>query len=181
MTDNHDLDKARLRRAEPEDAQALATFATRAFTDTYAIHNTEEDLRAYLAGAYGIPQQTRELTDPRMITVLAEGPVGIIGYAQLRRKEVPPCVTQERPVEIYRFYVDRVAHGTGLAGRLMGETLAAARDLGGMHAWLGVWERNARALAFYKKQGFVDVGTQDFLLGSDRQTDRVLVRVLDNS
>ena len=180
MTDNHDFDKATLRRAEPADAPALASFATRAFTDTYAIHNTEEDLRAYLAAAYGIPQQTRELTDPQMITVLAEGAVGIVGYAQLRRKEVPPCVTHERPVEIYRFYVDRTAHGTGVAARLMGESLAAVRDLGGKHAWLGVWERNARALAFYMKQGFMDVGTQDFLLGSDRQTDRVLVKVLDN-
>jgi ribosomal protein S18 acetylase RimI-like enzyme len=165
----------------PADAAALAAFATRTFTDTYAAHNTEEDLHAYLAGAYGVPQQTRELTDPEMITVLAEGAAGIIGYAQLRRKDLPLCVTHERPVEIYRFYVDRAAHGTGVAARLMGGALAAARDLGGKHAWLGVWERNARAIAFYKKQGFVDVGTQDFLLGSDRQTDRVLVKALDDS
>jgi ribosomal protein S18 acetylase RimI-like enzyme len=180
VTGTYDFDKVTLRRARAGDAAALAAFATQAFIDTYAAHNTEKDLRAYLAEAYGAPQQTRELTDPQMITVLAEGPRGIIGYAQLRRKDVPPCVTHERPVEIYRFYVDRTAHGTGVAARLMTEAFASARDLGGKHVWLGVWERNARALAFYRKQGFADVGTQDFLLGGDRQTDRVLVKVLDN-
>ena len=168
-----------LRRAVPADAAPLAAFATRAFADTYAAYNTAEDMRAYLATAYGVDRQARELTDPEMLTVLAESEGGMAGYAQLRRKTVPPCVTHENPVEIYRFYVDRSAHGTGVAARLMAESLAAARDLGGNHIWLGVWEKNARALAFYRKQGFRDVGTQDFWLGSDRQTDRVLVKRLE--
>jgi ribosomal protein S18 acetylase RimI-like enzyme len=163
------------RRAVPADAPALAAFATCTFTDTYASHNTDEDMRAYLAGAYGVDHQTRELTDPEMITVLAESSNGIVGFAQLRRKAVPACITQSRPVEVYRFYVDQPAHGTGVAGRLMAEAIGAARDLGGEHLWLGVWERNDRAIAFYRKQGFEDVGTQTFQLGADRQTDRVLV------
>ena len=87
-------------------------------------------------------------------------------------------MNQDAPVEIYRFYVDATAHGTGVAQRLMSEALAAARDLGGTHAWLGVWERNPRAIAFYFKCGFRDVGRQLFQLGADSQTDRVLERRL---
>jgi ribosomal protein S18 acetylase RimI-like enzyme len=41
-----------------------------------------------------------------------------------------------------------------------------------------VWERNRRAQAFYKKSGFVDVGTQTFLVGTDEQTDRVMELIL---
>lgn len=40
--------------------------------------------------------------------------------------------------------------------------------------WLGVWERNARAIAFYKKYGFVERGEHVFLLGHDRQRDIVM-------
>ncbi|HET9425386.1 MAG TPA: GNAT family N-acetyltransferase [Gemmatimonadaceae bacterium] len=170
---------AACRRASGRDAAALAEFAARTFTDTYAAFNSEEDMRAYLAGAYGVAQQSLELADPGMITVLAESAEGIVGFAQVRRSEAPPSVTHDRPVEIYRFYVDRSAHGTGVAPRLMNAALDAARDLGGSHAWLGVWERNARAIAFYAKSGFRDVGTQTFQLGADRQTDRVVVRALD--
>ena len=42
--------------------------------------------------------------------------------------------------------------------------------------WLGVWERNPRAIAFYTKCGFVDVGEHAFVFGTDEQTDRVMAR-----
>lgn len=164
-----------IRRGVANDAAALAEFSARTFTDTYAAHNTAANLRAHLDTAFGVPQQTRELTDPAASTVIAEWSGAIAGYAQLRRAPAPSCVTAEAPIEIHRFYVDRSAHGTGLAALLMTEAHRAAWALGGRHVWLGVWERNARAIAFYRKSGFVDVGTQDFFVGADRQTDRVVV------
>ena len=45
--------------------------------------------------------------------------------------------------------------------------------------WLGVWEHNPRARAFYRKWGFVEVGTHIFVLGSDPQTDILMQRVMD--
>lgn len=165
----------RVRRGSPEDAAALSELAARTFTDTYAEFNTAEDMRAYLERAYGVERQTLELNDPGMITVLAETPDGLVGFAQVRRGDAPPCVERQGAVEVYRFYVDRRAHGTGVAARLMDGVKAAARDLGGRHLWLGVWERNPRAIAFYRKSGFSDAGTTWFQLGSDRQTDRVMV------
>ena len=87
-------------------------------------------------------------------------------------------MTQARPIELQRFYVDRPAHGTGVAQALMGAARQAAREFGGEHLWLGVWERNPRAIAFYTKAGFRDVGSTVFQVGPDRQTDRVLVAPL---
>ena len=63
----------------------------------------------------------------------------------------------------------------GLAHRLMAAAMDAARELGGRHLWLSVWERNSRAIAFYGKHGFRDVGAEDFWVGADCQTDRILV------
>jgi ribosomal protein S18 acetylase RimI-like enzyme len=168
----------RYRRGVPADAARLAEFAARTFTETYEKHNTPEDMRAYLAGAFGVAQQARELSDPAMVAVLAESGDAIVGYALLRRGGSPPGSQLDAPIEIYRFYVDSAAHGTGVAQRLMAESLMAAQDLGGRQVWLGVWERNPRAIAFYMKCGFRDVGTQLFQLGADLQTDRVLVQNL---
>lgn len=56
----------------------------------------------------------------------------------------------------------------------MAAAIAAARSRGATALWLGVWERNPRARAFYGKSGFTDVGSQTFLLGTDEQTDRVM-------
>jgi ribosomal protein S18 acetylase RimI-like enzyme len=164
-----------VRRGIPGDANALAEFAARTFADTFADDNDPADMAAYLASAYGVRQQSAELEDPEVVTLLAVRDDVLVGYAQVRRQSPPACVTVERPVELRRFYVDRSEHGRGVARTLMEAAHAAARVLGGRHVWLGVWERNARAIAFYRKSGFVRVGSHDFFVGADRQTDDVFV------
>jgi GNAT superfamily N-acetyltransferase len=139
-------------------------------------------MAAHLASRYGIGQQAQELADPDVITLIAEAAGRLAGYAQVRRGLSPPdCVIGEAPVELWRFYVDRPWHGRGLAQRLMAAVHKAARELDGRTLWLSVWERNPRATVFYERSGFHDVGTQDFWLGTDRQTDRIMVARLSPS
>jgi ribosomal protein S18 acetylase RimI-like enzyme len=164
-----------IRRGVLGDAAALAELAARTFTDAFGSDNRPEDLQAHLACAYGVAQQSAELADPNIVTLLADRGGALIGYAQVRRHTVPACVTQDRPIELQRFYLDRSAHGTGVARELMSAVHETARELGGRHLWLGVWERNARAIAFYSKMGFTKVGSHHFHVGTDQQTDDVMV------
>jgi GNAT superfamily N-acetyltransferase len=122
-----------------------------------------------------VRQQTEEISHPDVITFVMESGGALAAYAQVRQIPAPACVTGEAPVELGRFYVDRPWHGRGLAQRLMAAVHEAARELGGRTLWLGVWEHNPRAIAFYEKCGFHDVGAQDFLLGADLQSDRIMV------
>jgi ribosomal protein S18 acetylase RimI-like enzyme len=167
-----------IRRAVPDDAAVLAELAARTFTDWFAADNRAEDMDAHLARSYGEALQRRELEDPDWVTLLAESDGRAIAYAQVRRGAAPACVLGDAPVEIARFYVDRSFHGKGVAQALMNAAIDAAQALGGKTLWLGVWERNPRAIAFYEKCGFRDRGSQPFLLGSDLQTDRLMVRAL---
>jgi GNAT superfamily N-acetyltransferase len=84
-------------------------------------------------------------------------------------------VQSDAAVELLRFYVDPRWHGRGVAQLLMQHVREAARKLGAHDLWLSVWERNPRAMAFYTKSGFRDVGSKDFFVGTDRQSDRVMV------
>lgn len=165
-----------MRRAQPADAGPLAEFATRAFVDTYGAYNKPEDLAAYLAGTYSAAHQAAEIADPEMITLVAEEDGQLAAFAQVRRQPLPEGVNGDVGVEISRFYVDRAWHGRGLAQKLMAAAFEAARELGAeTKVWLGVWEHNPRAIAFYEKCGFRDVGLKSFLIGEDLQTDRVLI------
>lgn len=170
---------ARIRRGVPGDALALAEFASRTFSETFGAENREDDLEQHLRSSFGPAQQGVELADPDLITLLAEAEGKLAAFAQIRRARVPECVTGLAPVELWRFYVDRPWQGRGMAQRLMTSARQAARELGGRTFWLGVWERNLRAIAFYQKCGFRDVGSHEFWLGSDRQTDRVMVTPLE--
>jgi GNAT superfamily N-acetyltransferase len=165
-----------IRRATPADAAPLAALAARIFTETFAADTAPDDLAAFLAKAYGVRQQSEEISNPDVITLVAEAPEGLVAYAQVHRGgAAPEHVEAEQPVELWRFYVRKDWHGGGLAHRLMAAVMDAARELGGRHLWLSVWERNPRAIAFYGKHGFRDVGAADFWVGSDCQTDRILV------
>ena len=117
--------------------------------------------------------------DPRRETFVAATEGGrLIGFVQLLAGEAPPSVRGPAPIELLRLYVARHYHGRGVAQALMAAALEAAADQGAQTVWLGDWERNPRAIAFYRKCGFEDVGSQVFILGTDRQTDRVMARPL---
>jgi len=167
-----------IRKAEVSDAEELARFAARTFSEAFGAQNTPEDLALYLAKAYGLAQQGAELRDPAWTTLLAEKGKSLAGYAQVRTGPIPACVTGQSPTELYRFYVDSPWQGQGLARRLMAAVDEEAIRRGARTLWLGVWERNTRAQAFYRKCGFVDVGEHSFMVGTDRQRDRVMSRSL---
>ena len=155
-----------IRRAVADDAAPLAEFATRIFIETFGPDNNAADIDAYVAKTYGREKQAREITDPSIITLVDDRDGMLVAFAQLR--------IERDALEIARFYVDRALHGQGVAHALMHACLEIAEQAGFRKLWLGVWEKNRRAIAFYEKCGFRDVGSQPFLLGSDLQTDRVM-------
>lgn len=162
-------------RGGTADAAELADFAARTFEETFAADNNPSDLEAHLTANYGLQQQSAELADPLISTILVRADRALVAYAQVRQSTPPSCVVHESPIELHRFYVDQRMHGSGLAQELMRAVHRAAGEFGGRHIWLGVWERNPRAIAYYKKSGFVDVGSTLYTVGPDRQTDRVLI------
>lgn len=171
-----------VRLAGAADAAALSAFAERIFRETFGPDNTPANLDLYCLQVFSPVLQAAEIADARIVTLVAVDAGGaIVGFAQLRLGPVPECVTGPMPLELVRFYVDTPLHGTGLARRLMEAVVDAARGQGVRTLWLGVWEHNPRAQAFYRKAGFTDVGAQTFRLGSDLQTDRVMMRALYGS
>lgn len=166
-----------IRRAVPADAAPLADLAARTFRDTFEADNKPEDMTEHVAKSYSPAQQLAEITSPDVTTLLATSG-GPVAFAQLRPGKAPTCVTSSQTVELWRFYVDKAWHGRGIAKQLMQAVLEEAAAAGATTLWLGVWERNPRAIAFYRKFGFEDVGAHEFHLGADVQTDRIMVRNL---
>ena len=160
-----------IRQATTADAASLSDLGARTFRETFGPANRPEDIDAYLAKTYGEAQQRREIEDPRVATLVGEQDGSLIAFAQLR-------IEPSGKIEIARFYVDRPYQGRGVAQMLMQAVVEEAQRARARVLWLGVWERNDRAIAFYSKCGFRDTGSQPFLLGSDLQTDRVMVRSL---
>ena len=137
----------------------------------------------YPAEAFSPNQQAFEIADPMSTVLVAEhhdasGDAELVGYAHLVSGPAPEAVQGPQPLELKRLYVARAWHGRRVAQALMDAAIDAARARGAQILWLGVWEQNPRAVAFYAKYGFVRVGEQTFMLGADSQTDWLLSRPL---
>jgi ribosomal protein S18 acetylase RimI-like enzyme len=167
-----------IRRGTLADAALLSDLGARTFSDTFAADNTAEDMAAYIATFFNIAQQTAELEDPGSTFLIAEVEGRAAGYAMLHDGEPEKGVAGGNPIELVRLYVSREWLGRGLGEQLMRACLDEAQQAGHDSIWLGVWERNARAQAFYRKWNFRTVGEHMFQLGSDLQRDLVMERPL---
>lgn len=168
-----------IRRATAADAGRLAELGAETFTETFAEQNTPEDLGAYLSEAFTAARLAEELADDASTFWLAEVEGEPAGYAKLHAGEAPACVGGDRPIELARLYVLRRWLGRGVGETLMRECVEEARRQGYQTMWLGVWERNARAQAFYRRWGFRKVGEHVFQLGSDPQIDWLMEREME--
>lgn len=165
-----------LRKAEPTDAAELSRLAEQTFRDTFGAANSDEDMDLHCRTRYGVSIQAAEIASTTMLTLLGEDDGRLVGFAQLRWEGAPECVTAQAPGEIQRLYVDAAWHGKGVAQQLMHACIAEMEAHGSDVVWLGVWERNPRAIAFYRKFGFVQVGDHVFPVGGDPQRDIVMAR-----
>lgn len=168
-----------IRQAGPQDLDLLAELSVSTFREAFESFYSAANFDAFLQGAFNPEKLGRELADPAC-TFLIAGMEGVpVGYALVRRGPAEACVQGPDPIELVRIYVLQKAVGKGLGPALMEACIGVAKTQGARTLWLGVWERNSRALAFYTRNGFVDVGYHHFQVGSQTDIDRILVKDLD--
>jgi GNAT superfamily N-acetyltransferase len=144
--------------------------------DTFAAHNTPEDMAMFLTTTYGPDLQAAELTDPATVFLIAECNGTAAGYSMLLAGATEVGIGGDHPMELRRIYTLQEWVGRGVGAALIQAAIDEAQQRGHDTLWLGVWEHNPRARAFYRKWGFVEVGTHIFVLGSDPQTDILMQR-----
>lgn len=171
-------EKITIRPASLEDAQLLAEFSATTFFETFASFNTEEDIMSYIRENFNTRQVTVELQEPGTTFLLAQQYGSVVGYAKLKKREKSEDLSEENTIEIERIYSSKDYLGKGVGKKLMEACLTLATQHGNKVIWLGVWEHNPRAIAFYKKWGFEEFGSHPFVLGKDVQTDLLMKKKL---
>jgi diamine N-acetyltransferase len=167
-----------IRHARAEDAALLAELGARTFAETFGADNRPEDMTAYLISSFGGAQLAAELADPNSFFLFAEMQGVAAGYAKLRAGVAHESVRGKKPIELERLYVSLEWLGRGVGAGLMQVCIDEAMQKGYRTIWLGVWEHNHRARAFYRKWNFREVGEHIFQLGDDPQTDILMERSL---
>ena len=163
-----------IRYGTTDDAKMLSKLGAKTFYETFAKDNIPENIEAYLKASFSPEIQFSELSNPENIFLIVESENIPIGYAQLILNSKDEAIQRTRPLEIRRIYAAQEYLSKGVGKALMQATIKEARQRGCDCVWLGVWEKNQRAIEFYEKWGFRKVVTHIFSVGDDPQNDYVM-------
>jgi len=155
----------------------LAEIGGNTFYETFANDNSEADMQAYIDKTYNLKQVAENLLNPSIIYFVAYGLNQVLGYIKLIENSNAAGLNG-KAMELEKIYVRKQAHGSQVASMLMQQAIDLAKEKGYEHLFLGVWQDNERALAFYKKFGFNIFNTRQFNLGERICDDYLLHRVI---
>jgi ribosomal protein S18 acetylase RimI-like enzyme len=154
--------------------ELLQEISKKTFFETFASSNTAEDMEKYLSTNFSNEKLTVELSEANSLFYFAVTDAKVIGYLKLNFGQAQTEMLAENALEIERIYVLKDFLGKQIGQILYEKALQIAREKQVSFVWLGVWEKNTRAIAFYQKNGFVKIGTHIFKLGNDEQTDFIM-------
>jgi ribosomal protein S18 acetylase RimI-like enzyme len=168
--------KWQIKAAVESDLDALQTVARVTFQETFAHLNSAADMAAYNDKFFNSAQLQLELGNPSSRFFIAFTKMQAVGYLKLNFAPAQTELNDPRALEIERIYIRRAYYGSGLGQQLMHIALNMANAEGLHYLWLGVWEKNWRAQAFYHKFGFKAFSDHVFMMGKSRQRD-ILMRL----
>lgn len=161
------------------EAALIADLSRRTFVDTFGPYNSPENMEQFLRQQFSRLSLEEQVGAPHNTFLLASMADQIVGYARLYEgQDLPRELAGTPAIEVSRIYAEQFALGRGVGKALMEACIHLAREAGKDWIWLGVWEQNHRAVAFYEKMGFEIFGRHIFLLGQDVQHDWLMKRKL---
>jgi len=161
-------------QASLQDWQTVQEIAKTTFVNTYQHKNDPVDFNNYVEKAFSNEKIQKELSNPYSYFFLLKEDSKTIGYFKLNEFKAQTNFQQTDNLEIERIYLRKEEQGRGLGRRMIQKAIEIAKAKNKQNIWLGVWDQNPDAIAFYEKMGFEKVGTHIFTIGEDDQTDYVM-------
>ena len=169
---------SQLKQCTLEDLPALQKISSDTFDETFRHQNSPENMKAYLEKAFSRDQMEKELSHPSSSFFFVTFNGEIAGYLKINTNDAQTEELGEDFLEVERIYIKSTFQKHGLGKYLINKAIEMATERQIKNVWLGVWEKNENAIAFYQKMGFVQTGTHSFHMGDEEQTDLLMNKTL---
>jgi ribosomal protein S18 acetylase RimI-like enzyme len=160
------------------DIPALQAISKQTFFETFAWGNTAANMQHFLDTGFKTEKLMAEINNPHTIFYFAKTGDNIIGYIKINTGPAQTELQEEDGLEIERIYVLKEFQGQKAGQLLFDKALQIARERNAAYMWLGVWEKNTKAIAFYIKNGFIQFNSHIFRVGDEDQTDIMMKLIL---
>ncbi|MEC2061284.1 GNAT family N-acetyltransferase [Bacillus stercoris] len=167
-----------IKKCSREDLQILQQLSIETFNDTFKDQNSPENMKAYLERAFNTKQLEKELSNMSSEFFFVYFDHEVAGYVKVNIDDAQSEEMGAESLEIERIYIKNNFQKHGLGKHLLNKAIEIALERNKKNIWLGVWEENKNAIAFYKKMGFVQTGAHSFYMGDEEQTDLIMTKTL---
>ncbi|MFK4300986.1 ribosomal protein S18 acetylase RimI-like enzyme [Paenibacillus sp. RC254] len=161
-----------------EDLQILQEISIETFNDTFKEQNSPENMQTYLERAFNSKQLDKELSNVSSEIFFICFNEELAGYLKVNMNEAQSEKMGDESLEIERIYIKNKYQKHGLGKYLLNKAMEIAMEQNKKKIWLGVWEKNENAIAFYKKMGFVQTGAHSFYMGDEEQIDFIMTKTM---
>lgn len=165
-----------IKKCTVDDLRLLQEISTETFIETFKDQNSPENMRAYLEKAFNLTQLEKELSHVSSQFFFAYVDGEVAGYLKVNTNDAQSEEMGDESLEVERIYIKSIFQKHGLGKILLNKAIEIAMESNKKNIWLGVWERNENAIAFYKKMGFVQTGAHSFYMGDEEQIDFIMTK-----
>lgn len=165
-------------KANLNDVQLLQELSIQTFNETFKDQNSPENMKAYLDKAFNLKQLEKEMANDSSDFYFIYFNEELAGYMKMNTSDAQTENMGNDSLEVERIYIKRDFQKHGLGKYLLNQAIEIARKQDKRKIWLGVWEKNENAIAFYEKMGFIQTGAHAFYMGDEEQTDLVMTKNL---
>jgi diamine N-acetyltransferase len=167
-----------LKKCTLEDSRKLKEISYETFHETFKFQNSPENMNAYLERAFNLEQLEKELSNISSQFFFVYCNNEVAGYLKVNTDDDQSEEMGDESLEIERIYIRNKFQKHGLGKYLLNKAMEIAMDGNKKKIWLGVWEKNENAIAFYKKLGFVQTSAHSFYMGDEEQLDFIMTKTL---
>ncbi|MBU5439717.1 GNAT family N-acetyltransferase [Tissierella sp. MSJ-40] len=167
-----------IKKCNVEDLPKLLEISYETFNETFKNQNSPENIKAYLERAFNLKQLEKELSNISSQFFFVYLNNEVAGYLKININDAQSEEMSDESLEIERIYIKRKFQKHGLGMYLLNKAIEIAMEFNKKKIWLGVWEKNENAIAFYEKMGFVQTGSHSFYMGNEEQVDFIMTKIL---
>lgn len=167
-----------IKKCTLKDLHQLQEISYETFNETFKDQNSPENMIAYLERAFNLNQLEKELSNISSEFFFVYFDIEVAGYLKINSNDAQSEEMGVEALEIERIYIKTKFQKHGLGKYLLNKAMEIAMERNKKEIWLGVWEKNENAIAFYKKMGFVQTGVHSFHMGDEEQMDFIMTKTL---
>jgi ribosomal protein S18 acetylase RimI-like enzyme len=152
-----------IRKATTEDVIALALLCRVTFREAFGhLFEDTQNLIDYFAKSFSISALTDKINDNNNVYWLAFSDNLPVGYAKLIKRSPSKFIQDSQVSELQRIYVLNDFLNQKIGHQLQDAVFDEVKAIGAKHLWLSVYVDNLKAIRFYRKYAFNQLGTHTF-------------------